>query len=200
MLDHELQPRTPFNQIPASASHGDGVIVIDRDGIGIAILLGRGPEFTALAKRLSASFGLELPTASRRTSNGDVAIVAIGPATWLVTHEYEGNALPATLRESLGDLASIVDQTDGYAVLRLSGPRLYDTLAKLIPLDLHPQAFTPHAAASTVVAHIGVTLWRLTDATDGAPVFEIAVPRSFAVNFWHELIDSAAEYGMRVST
>jgi heterotetrameric sarcosine oxidase gamma subunit len=101
----------------------------------------------------------------------------------------------STLREAVEDLAAVSDQTGGYAVLRLTGPRVRDALAKFIPLDLHARAFEPGAAASTSASHIPVTLWRLADDSDGQPVFEIAAPRSYAGSFWHVVTESAAEFG-----
>jgi sarcosine oxidase gamma subunit len=53
--------------------------------------------------------------------------------------------------------------------------------------------------ASTVASHIGITLWRLDDAADATPVFEVAVFRSLAGSFWHALAQSAAEFGLSVT-
>ena len=92
-------------------------------------------------------------------------------------------------------MAAVTDQSDGYAVLRLTGPRLRDTLAKLIPIDVHPRAFKIGDVAATVAFHVGATFWRLDDGPDGAPVIEVAVFRSLAGSFWHALSDSAAEFG-----
>jgi len=113
--------------------------------------------------------------------------------------EGGSNTFAASLQHSIGDLASISDQSDAYALLRLTGPRLLDTLAKLIPIDLHPRAFGPGVTASTLASHIAVTLWRLEDAEDGSPTFELAVFRSFTAAFWHALAESAAEFGFTVA-
>lgn len=87
------------------------------------------------------------------------------------------------------------DQGDGYAVLHLAGPRVRDTLCKLVPVDMHPRTFKIGDVAVTVAAHIGATLRRLEDHADGSPVFEIAVFRSLATSFWQALSESAAEFG-----
>ena len=93
-------------------------------------------------------------------------------------------------------MASVSDQSSGYAILRLSGPMVRDTLAKILPIDLHERAFEPDRVASTTASHVGATLWRLADAVDGSPVFEIAVFRSLVGSFWHNLASSAAEFGL----
>jgi sarcosine oxidase subunit gamma len=92
--------------------------------------------------------------------------------------------------------AAIADQSDGQAVLRVSGQKVREALCKLVPIDLHPRAFGVGDVAVTVAAHIGVTLWRLPDELNGHAAFEIAVYRSLAGSFWAALSASAAEFGL----
>ncbi len=95
---------------------------------------------------------------------------------------------------SLGSLASISDQSDSRMVLRLSGARVRDALAKALPIDLHPRAFGPGRAAVTQAAHIGVVIWQ----RDAAPSFDLAVARSYAGSLVEWLIGASAEYGLDV--
>jgi len=190
-----LTPRTPFAGLSVKPTAGRGVIVCDRDGLGLATVLVRKAKNEALAQRLLEHLRIELPQGPQRTTAGDLALIGTGPGAWLATQERGGNAFAPSLREWIGDLASVSDQSDGYAVLRLSGPKVRDTLFKLIPIDVHPREFKIGDVASTVAAHIGVTLWRLEDDGNGSPVFEIAVFRSLAASFWHALGESAAEFG-----
>jgi sarcosine oxidase subunit gamma len=127
-----------------------------------------------------------------------VALAGTGPGAWLVTSESGGNAFAVSLRDLLDGVAAVIDQSDGYASLRLSGPKVRETLAKGVPLDLHARAFQVGDVAVTVVSHIGATLWRLDDGPDGSPVFEVVVFRSLAESFWHWLSESSAEFGMTV--
>lgn len=196
MTDHTLIPRAPFTGLPFASAPGRGVIAIDRDGVGLASVLVRKGRIAALSQRACECFGIELPRGPHRAGADGVAFAGTGPEAWLVTSEQGGNAFAASLRETLGDLASVSDQSDGYAVLRLTGPKLRDTLAKIIPIDLHPRAFKPGDVASTLASHVGAMLWRLEDDAEGSPVFEVAVFRSFAGSFWHALSASAAEFGL----
>jgi sarcosine oxidase subunit gamma len=61
-----------------------------------------------------------------------------------------------------------------------------------LTIDLHPSAFATGFAAATNVAHIGIVLWQLDDR----PTYEFAVPRSYALSFWHWLEASATAYGL----
>jgi sarcosine oxidase subunit gamma len=164
--------------------------------LGLATVAVRKGRLSALSARLGERYGIELPRGHYRTEARGIAFAGTGPEVWLVTQENGGNDFAASLRTEIGALASVSDQSDGYAVLRLAGPKLIQTLAKLVPLDLHPRAFPSGDIASTMASHMGLTLWRLQDRPDGSPVFEIAVFRSLARDFWHALSESAAEFGL----
>jgi heterotetrameric sarcosine oxidase gamma subunit len=195
MTNDALTPIAPFTGLGFSAADGDGVVVTDRDGLGLATVLVHRSRVAALTARIRERFGIDLPHGPYRSAADGLAFAGISPEAWLATNEAGSTGFAARLNEALGDLAAIADQSSGYAVLRLTGPKLRETLAKILPLDLHPRAFGPGAVASTVASHVGATLWRLGDAADGSPVFEIAVFRSLAGSFWHALTVSAAEFG-----
>uniref|UniRef100_UPI00313BA8AC sarcosine oxidase subunit gamma n=1 Tax=Inquilinus sp. OTU3971 TaxID=3043855 RepID=UPI00313BA8AC len=120
------------------------------------------------------------------------------PPTSPATRERqsERTGLVRELTEAVGAFAAISDQSDGLAVLRMSGSRARDALIKGVGLDLHPRAFGPGDAAVTVIAHIGAQLWQLDDR----PTYEIAIYRSFAGSLWRWLEASAAEFGCAVET
>jgi sarcosine oxidase subunit gamma len=149
-----------------------------------------------LRQRIEVAYGLDLIPGPRRNAAGDVAFLGVGPATWLATRNDGGNGFAVTLKQVVADAASVADQTDGYVIHRLSGPRLHQVLAKGFQIDLHQRGFAVGDVAVTSVAHIGAIIWRLDDLPDGAPVFEIAVFRSLAASFRHWLDQSAAEFGL----
>lgn len=163
------------------------MIIATRDGLGMTKVLARRGQAAALARQFQTHFGISLPSAPRRVASGDVAVLGLGPDTWLATREQGGNDFALALKPLLAGLASISDQSDAQVGLRLTGPRVRETLAKLIPIDLHPRVFAVGQVAETIAAHIGVLIWRLEDAADGSPVFELAVPRSLSVSFCHAL-------------
>jgi heterotetrameric sarcosine oxidase gamma subunit len=188
-----LVPRAPFADLPVARTVGRGFIVSVRDGLGLATVLARKGKSAALTQRLREHFGIELPQGPHRTTAGDLALAGTGPGAWLATRDRGGNAFAESLMRTIGDLASVSDQSDGYAVLRLAGPKVGDTLCKLVPIDVHPRAFKIADVAATVAAHIGATLWRLEDGADGSPVFEIAIYRSYAANLWRALTCSCTK-------
>jgi heterotetrameric sarcosine oxidase gamma subunit len=196
MTHNMLAGRAAFAQIAHASDSRAGVIASDRDGLGIATVLVRKNQATALALRVRERFAIELPRGLRRSAADDVAFAGTAPGTWLATGEGGGSAFARALKAILTDTASVSDQSSGYAALRLTGPKLRDTLAKMLPIDLHERAFAPGEVAVTMAMHVGVTLWRLQDAGDGMPVFEITMFRSLAASLWHGLAASAAEFGL----
>lgn len=194
-----MTPSAAFAHLPVIATQGSGVIVHERDGMGIASVLTKRGQQEALAKQVSERFGIELSSGPKRSAAGDYAFISTGPGTWLATSEVGGSALVTSLTDALGGYAAIADQSDGQAVLNVSGPNARESLCKLVPIDLHPRIFRNGDVAVTVAAHIGATLWRLDDDPSGLAVFEIAVFRSLAESFWTALSESAAEFGFKMN-
>lgn len=184
-----------FAGLPAAVGSGGGVIATERDGLGIARIAARKGQTAAVAELVRAQFGVELPTAPRRASRGAVGVARIGPEAWLATHDSAGNAFAESLRSLLGDSASVADQSDAHVILRLTGPKVRDTLAKLIPIDTHPRSFQVGDIAQTVCGYINVTLWRLEDTGQSDPAFELWAGRSLAINLHQAISHAAAEFG-----
>ena len=194
-----LRPCAPFAGLAVKASTSRGVIASDRDGLGLASVLVKRGQLATLTQRLRDRFGFDLVPGPRRTQAGDIAFAGTGPDAWLASCERGVSIFVQSLEAAIGDLAAVSDLSDSYGVLRLTGPKLRHVLSKIIPLDLHERVFKPGDVASTVVCHMGVTLWRLDDGADGLSIFEIAVFRSLAASFWHTLTESAAAFGIIIT-
>ena len=111
--------------------------------------------------------------------------------TWMAIAERgQSRDIEVELKPLLDGLSSVVDQSDARAVVRISGPRARDVLAKGVPIDLHPRAFKGNGVAITHANHVGIILWQIDDA----PTYEIAMFRGFADSFAHWLLESAEEF------
>jgi methylglutamate dehydrogenase subunit D len=161
----------------------------------LAAVMARKDRNADLIAAMRRGFGLDLPTLPCITFAGAISFVWGGPGRWLaIAQAMRPDAFEKQLREHLGKVASVVDQSDARILLRLSGARARDVLAKGVLIDLHPRAFRPGDAALTSIGHIRAHFWQ----TDAAPTYEIAVMRSFAADFWHWLMESGAAYGVLV--
>lgn len=173
-----------------------GVTLSLRRDLALAIVTAKKGQARNLIERAGKAFGVALAEPGRFVSQGPIAFAGSGPGQWLAMAEARaGVAWEARLRQELSDSAAVSDQSDGRIVVRVAGPAARQTLAKGVPIDLHPRAFGPGQSAVTSVAHIGAHLWQLDDA----PTYEFAVFRSFAGAFWTWLAASGAEHGLAVS-
>ena len=125
-----------------------------------------------------------------------MSFVGYGPGQWLAVSEKLANeALARDLGQHLKGLASISDQSGGRTVIRVSGARARELLAKGLPIDLHASTFDPGSAATSMISLMGVQLWQVDDA----PTYDIAIFRSLSASFWRWLTASAGEYGYEVT-
>ena len=162
-----------------------------KDYIG-RVMAKRSADLIAAAE---AAFGIAPPTTPRRVESAALAFVWSGPDRWLAHRASEPPGGMEALLAPLAAQAAVVDQSHARTLLRISGPRVRDALAKGVALDLDPRAFRPGDAAMTGVAHIAVQLWQ----TDKGPTYVLSVARSLAGSFWSWLEASAAEYGLELA-
>lgn len=162
-----------------------------RDDLTIASLAAAKGQTEALSAAIRTAYGIELPTTPERVASKDIAFIWSGPDQWIAIADRHNNRdLESELKPLLTGLAAVVDHSDGRAVVRVSGPRARDVLAKGIPIDLHSRVFKSNSVAITHAGHIGVTLWQIDDN----PTYELALARSFADSFTHWLDHASAVY------
>lgn len=196
-----LPSRSALAGIATPGRHGrkdgaPGVILTERIDLGLATVMARKGQGTALRTAVQTAYGVVLPDTARHVAGPAVGFVGTGPGQWLAVSEQLRNGDLATdLARTLQGLASISDQSDGRAAIRIAGPRARDVLAKGLPIDLHPSVFAPGSAATSVISLMGVTLWQ----ADDTPAYDVAVFRSLAGSFWKWLTDSAGAFGYDVA-
>ena len=173
-----------------------GVMIGELSGLGLATVASRQGQDAALKSAVLQAYGVQLPESSRVAQGSAVSFIGYGPGQWLaVSESLAHEALAGDLSQRLAGLASISDQSGGRTVLRVSGPRARDVLAKGLPVDLDPRAFPLGSAATSVIGHMGVQLWQVDDTRS----YDIAIFRSLSQSFWRCLTASAAEFGYEVS-
>ena len=160
--------------------------------VQIAAFRGRTAD---VAAAMESAFGLAVPEPGRFVRAGEVSMVTIAPDTWLVTTPFvEEGALADRLRAALAGLASVVDQSHGKTVLRLSGAMARSVLDKGCRIDLHPRAFSRGSAAVTPIDHVTVVLAQ----TDDTPTYYLVAPATLVRSLTDFLVLSAAEFGVTV--
>jgi heterotetrameric sarcosine oxidase gamma subunit len=194
----ELRRRWPLQGALPEGRYGLGprdapeVLIAERRGLALVQVLARRGQEEAVA----ASLGLD-PAPGVASGIRAGTALWLAPGAWMVVAEdVDDGALYQILLGRLGDLAAVVDQSHGRAVLRLAGSRARDVLAKGCRLDLHPRVFTPGMCAQTVIAHVGVLLHHC----DEIPTYDLYVLAGYALDFLEWLTSSAAEFGFWAET
>lgn len=198
MVETTWAPRTAWAGVAEPGHFGI-------DDTGVTVALCRDPSIATLmcdhagadklAGAVKTALGIALPQAGRVATADRCTLIWTAPEQWMLiapAQDYNA-ALPA-----LSSAAAVADQTGGRAILRVSGPRVRDVLAKGVMLDLDAAQFAVGSAASTSIAHVPATLWR-GDDEGGDAVFFLSVPRSMAGTFWAWFTASAAEFGCDIA-
>jgi methylglutamate dehydrogenase subunit D len=198
--DLVLTPRSALDRVLMPGHYGaeadvPGVTLSEHTGLALASVMARKGKTMELSARVKECFASDLPVTPRFVADGEIHFIWAGSGRWLAAATHQSpTAFERHLRETLSGLASVSGQSDGRSIIRISGPKAREALAKGVPLDLDPRAFGPGDTAMTVVAHINVHLWQ----NDAAPTYDFAVFRSFAGSFCEWLLDASAEFGVRV--
>lgn len=201
MSDRTLHPLSALSGIAVPGRYGRGegepsLVITELTGLGLATVACRKGQAAALSAAVRKAYGLDLPASSRVAQGAAVRFIGYGPGQWLAVSEALANeALASKLAAKLQGVASVSDQSGGRTVLRVSGNRARDVLAKGLPLDLDPRAFPLGSAATSAISHIGLQLWQADDTRS----YDIAIFRSLSESFWRWLTASAAEFGYEVT-
>ncbi|MFG1478937.1 sarcosine oxidase subunit gamma family protein [Xanthobacter sp. V4C-4] len=195
----DLLAHVPHTRLVPEGHYGPagtpGVTARQVLGLAAATLAARKGKAADLVARLAGA-GIPLADAPKAVSTAALTAVGTGPGRWLITAEGQtGATLLARLQTICGPDAAVTDQSDANVVLDIGGAHVRAALAKGVALDLDPRAFAAGDAATTVVSHVGITLWQ----TEEAPAYRVAVARSFAPAFLRWLTASAAEFGFALS-
>jgi sarcosine oxidase subunit gamma len=156
-------------------------------------VIARKEQAQALVSAVRRAFGVDLPDKPRLARATSVSFLWSGHRQWLAMDDQRGDLL-STLRTELGSLASLSDQSDSRVILELSGSAARQTLAKLVPIDLHPRAFSAKDTALTLFGHVAGQITQI----DNTPSYELTAPRSYAESFVHDLLAAGAEFGVDV--
>ncbi|MEM5461556.1 sarcosine oxidase subunit gamma family protein [Paraburkholderia phytofirmans] len=187
MSKTDLIAVSAFANLPPLGRH---IQITDRDGCGIVVFTGRRGRYRDVVQRIRTSYGIQLPSTASFVSVRTGLFAATGPETWLHVVDNRANAVAHDLVAVVGDAASVVDQSDGCGLVRLSGASLPSLISSGASIDMRDCAFPAGKVATTQIAHMTVTLWRMPDSDKG-PTFEFLLSRSFALSFWHWLSENS---------
>jgi len=196
LLSHRLPSRFAATR-PARGGGSIDPISISEMATALLQVTARQSRRDALDTVLYQRLGVTLPGPGVSHAADGATIIWLQPASWLIQSD---STLAASLLTDFSrahpGLASWVEQTHGYCLLRVSGAAVRAVLARLCRLDLHERAFAPGACAATLVGHVSALVRRVpqSDATNDS-TFDVLVAASYADWLLDELTTAADACG-----
>tara|TARA_R110002049_G_scaffold140930_8_gene302384 strand:+ start:3536 stop:4078 length:543 start_codon:yes stop_codon:yes gene_type:complete len=138
----------------------------------------------ALSDALQSAMGVALPKPGRSTAKDGTRCIWFGRDTALLIGPQPAAAL--------ADHGAVVDVSDGWAAVSLSGAASVDVLARLVPLDLRPATFKIGHTARCQVQHMAASITRT-----GADAFLILAFRSMIGSLVHDVKQAMAAVASR---
>ena len=134
--------------------------------IGMITLRGRLSE-KAITKSAVAASGVTMPEQRMCNTQGEHGIAWMSPDELLVMCPYaEVHDRLADLQEKLAKHHALaVNVSDARAVFQVKGEGVREVLAKLAPVDMHPDQFTPGMFRRTRLAQVPAAFWMTDDTT-----------------------------------
>jgi heterotetrameric sarcosine oxidase gamma subunit len=178
-----------------SGARTDAALTIT-DSTPLAKVQVRAPWNGALAKVLGVPFG-------RTARDAGELLVGSGPGQWLVlappgTAAGVAGRLEGIAADSApGEFVGVTDLTHGRALVRLTGGRLTDLLARLCPADLHDDMAPDGTAFRTSVAGLATDLVR--DDQAGSLSYLLHCERSSGQYLFDALLAAGESFGIGVA-
>jgi heterotetrameric sarcosine oxidase gamma subunit len=151
----------------------------------------------SLAARRAEVCGVRFGRAARDPAG--TLVVGSGPGEWLLIGPVgQAPALAAGLDRMVGrdDGTTWVDLTHGRALIRLTGDRAVDVLAKLCGIDLDDDLVPDGAALRTAVAAVATDVIR--DDTGGTRSYLLHCERSVGQYLFDAIRQAGTEFGIGV--
>lgn len=166
----KLDKKTPCDGLLPIEVNGCVLEELTPNGL-VSVSVPEGNQKTAEAA-LGEKFGFGFPRPGQRLSKGGVDLVWFGPRQAML--------VGARAKRIKG--TALVEQSDAWAVMRLSGEQAEAALARLVPIDLRASVFKTGHTARSVLFHAPLSISRT-----GKMSFDIMVFRSMAQTAVHEI-------------
>ena len=160
--------------------------VVSQSLVMVAMPEGKADE---IEKAIGQSCGLSIPAMGQSTKSADslITLWRLQKNQILAYYAYDGLDAEANIAERFNaPSAYYTDQSDTWAMIRLSGECSRDVLERICPIDLDPSVFTLGSVSKTIMEHIGTTIYR-----DGDDSYVLLIMRSFGRSMLHAIEVSA---------
>ena len=172
----------------------DGLVSIAEVGPRGMITLRGDLSAAAVAKAVKSVVGTKIPAQREIIINGDMSAAWMSPDELLLQLPHgQAPGAVAAAEKSLDKAHSlVVDVSEARAVFRVNGPMVRDVLAKVFPVDFHPESFPIGQIRRSHLTQVPAAVWFVDDETA-----EIVCFRSVA-QYVFDVLRAAAAAGSEV--
>lgn len=170
-------------QLALGGANFDGLVMIEEmAGQGMVTLRGDLTDQT-IVNAVKDVFGVTLPGIRETAFDGANGALWMSPDEALLLCAYDEAATRASdLATKLSDVhALVVNVSDARAVFQLKGMMLREVIAKLAPVDMAPDAFTPGMVRRTRMAQVAAAFWMDDKTTARIVCFRSVAEYMFAL-------------------
>lgn len=158
---------------------GDIRLSAPADQAIVSIALPLGGEKAAL-RAIADAYGTDLPAIGKTAATPGGTLLRLAPDQAFVLFQRATPDAVDHVAGKLGETVYLTDQSDVWCALSIEGAGVRDVLARICPLDLHPDVFAIGDVARTVMEHLGAIILRT-----GAEAFLLLSASSSAQSFQH---------------
>lgn len=139
----------------------------------------------AVGKQVAKAAGSKIaPGPCKAEVGSNASLLRIEPLKWWMF----GAEAPGVDAEQ----GATLDISHSRTHLRITGSEAVPFLNRHLSLDLREDSFPVGSVASSVIHHVGVTLWRSEQG------YELFIPRGFALSLWEGMVETATQFGLEV--
>lgn len=167
------------------ADDSAGVILKDMPNLILSQVAAWADTAAQTGATAAKAVGVNAAPGPCRAESGETAsMLRIEPLKWWL-FDCEAPELKA-------DKGVTLDISHSRTHVRITGVDAADFLNRFLPLDLREAAFPVGSVASSVIHHVGITLWRSSAG------YEMFIPRGFALTLWEGFVAVAEQFGLEV--
>ena len=139
----------------------EGAVTVREMGLQGMVTVRGNLASTKLKKALTGLTGGSFPKQREIAANGDKALCWMSPdeLLLLVPHGEAGTAVATIDAAMAGQHYMAVNVSDARAMFEVKGPGAREVMARLCPVDFHPDRFAPGEMRRSRMAQIPAAFW-----------------------------------------
>ena len=169
----------------------DGASLTEETGLAIIAVTIRNDASRGFKTAFKKLFGEACPDAKTCLNAGKTMIVPSAIDQFFIIEKADPRALEERLIKAFDKHATMTDQTDGWGVLTLAGPKTITTMERVSQVDMDLSVFPVGAVARTVLEHVGGIVVRQKAKRGEEHRFMLLSQRSSAASFLHSITTTA---------